>query len=304
MKILYKIFLVLLIFIAVQQFCRSQTRGFNMNKTVADFPNDPEWDLPTPSEKEQHAIQQILNQPFYFLGRGVQCYAFISKDQKSVLKIFKHYHMGPSSRLLRQLPLTKSLNKLRKMTLDERKKRMRSIFESLKIATLDLKQETGTLFVHLNTTHERFPSLQVFDAIGCAHVLSLDQTPFVLQKKAELLYPTLEKALASENYEDSKQMLFKLVDLIISRSKKGICNSDPVLKRNLGCIKDKAIEIDIGSFSKNPFLSSDCAIKREIIYETLELKEWLESKSLPLKKELEGYLKTLLSEESGGDPRE
>lgn len=41
-------------------------------------------------------IANALNQPFYYLSCGAQCYAFASKDGEYVLKVFKFHHLRPS----------------------------------------------------------------------------------------------------------------------------------------------------------------------------------------------------------------
>src|SRR5258706_12163985 len=78
------------------------------------------WELSPLSAQEKENIDKILTEPFSFLGSGGQCYAFVSKDEKYVLKFFKQ------------------------------KANPCPLFNSCKIAYETLKEETGMLALHLN----------------------------------------------------------------------------------------------------------------------------------------------------------
>ncbi len=87
-----KLFLGLLLFIAVGYLCRSQTAGFTPSKIDASAflaTPQPLWHTP-----EQDA-SPLLGQPFRFLGAGAQTYAFQSEDGKTVLKFIKQSHRKP-----------------------------------------------------------------------------------------------------------------------------------------------------------------------------------------------------------------
>lgn len=248
----------------MERFCRSQTAGFRPGKTISDHCFEEKWDVAfSPDEEEQ--ARQILSQPYYFLGSGVQCYAFLSEDKQTVLKIFKPYHLWPPTHILSSLPLPLSF---RKRTIAAREKRLSSIFESAKIAVIDLAEETGVFYLHLNTTEHEFPCITLYDKLGISHQIPLDQTAFALQKKAELAFDHFTK-------ENGKETVNQLFALVVQRCKKGIENSDAALYKNVGFVANKAILIDIGSFSKNPFLKKAYMLKKEVLSETRELKEYL-----------------------------
>lgn len=265
---------ILLIFFAVQQFCRSQTEGFSLSKIHSDYPASPQWEIECPQEKLKQA-QQILNQPYYYLGSGVQCYAFESEDKQYVLKLFKHYHMWPDNGLLRILPVPPFLKQWCQKVVQKREERMQHLFQSAKIAFESLEEQTGTLFVHLNPTNQQFPVINIHDKLRIQHRIALDSTPFVLQKKAGLLFPKMKQYLYEQNEQKALAIINQLLDIIDSRSQKGIRNSDPILRRNVGVIDDHLIEIDIGSFSYDPYMYLEKEMHRELFFETLELKDWL-----------------------------
>ncbi|HSX03459.1 MAG TPA: hypothetical protein VLG76_01885 [Rhabdochlamydiaceae bacterium] len=251
MKKICKCLLFILCFFAIERFCRLQTNGFSVNKIYSDHPFEEKWEV---NNSEQ--VDKLLSEPFYFIGSGVQYYAFVSADQKTVLKIVKPYHLCPNF-ILSKLPFPKAIK--------ERKKRLDAIFQSAKIAYEELKEETGLIFLHLNRTHDKYPKVKLYDKLGICHEVSLDESAFALQKKAKSFFS--EPLL--------KQTIDRTFSLIQKRCKKGISNSDAVLSKNFGFVEDHAIEIDIGSFTKNPFISKPYATKRELLLETFELKQQL-----------------------------
>ncbi len=89
MKILIKIFITCLTFFVLEKLIRTQTEGFRIEKTQSDFPFCKQWEV-----ENKNPASDLFDQSFYFLGSGVQCYVFLGADQKTVLKIFKHYHMS------------------------------------------------------------------------------------------------------------------------------------------------------------------------------------------------------------------
>ena len=56
---------------------------FSADKFKLDLPYNAKWEV------EQIPIDSILSQRFYFLGKGLQSFAFISEDGCYVLKVFR-----------------------------------------------------------------------------------------------------------------------------------------------------------------------------------------------------------------------
>lgn len=285
MKLWKKISLFLVLFLAAERFCRSQTEGFRIGKTLSDYPYQKKWEIAFSTEQEEN-VQKLLAQPFHFLGSGVQSYAFLGEDGETVLKIFKPFHMWPPNHILKQLPLPSGTkNKI----VSDRNRRVEAIFQSAKIAYENLKEKTALVYLHLNTTKEKFTPITLYDKLGIKHTASLDQSAFALQKKAELMLPYFK-----EHPDEGKQIIGQLFELIILRCKKGIANSDPVFHKNFGLSEGKVVEIDIGSFSFNPFLQKTHLIKKEILYETLTLKTVLEEQFPELLEYYNEHLKKVI----------
>lgn len=265
MRNIGKFFLFALLVFGLERGIRTQTDGFRVEKIASDFPIKEQWETPQYPLKEK-----LLDQRFTYLGSGVQCYAFLGEDQKTVLKVFKHYHFGLSSKILRKLPVPSFLKEWKQTVLEKREKRIESIFTSAQLASDTLATQTGVLFLNLNPKKGMYSKVTLYDKIGVRHEIDLGSTPFLLQKKADLLFSYLDT-----HKEQTKQIIDSLFTCIGNRSKLGISNNDPVVYRNFGIFKGRVIEIDVGSFAKSPYVTRPLFSKRELFYETLELKNWV-----------------------------
>ncbi len=207
------------------------TGGFTPYKIELTNAEQP-WQSPLTEE-----IQTLLDQPFFYLGKGVQFYAFISQDGKTVLKFMKQQKSRPSDWLASFLGKRTKQNK-----------RRAKICESCKMAYEQLQDETGVIFVQIKAHSSQVYPLRIYDKLGIAHTLDLNKTSFVLQKYAT---PLLE-SLTPDN-------LKALFDFIDRRSAKGITNADPRI-RNFGLLDDRIVEIDIGSFQTEPQIDEKAAL--------------------------------------------
>ncbi|MGE5196844.1 MAG: hypothetical protein ACM3JI_05900 [Anaerolineae bacterium] len=280
------IFLSLIFF--VERFCHHETAGFRLSKIQSDLAFDPRWEVHL-NEEEKQQVQTILDQPFYFLGSGGQCYAFLSQDGSFVLKFFKHQHMRQHS-LLNRIALVGFFERLRQQIVNARKKRLEYIFGSCKMAYECLKEETGLIAIHLNKTSYLKKQLTLLDKLGIAHQVRIDEVEFVLQRKADLVYTTLSRLMESNNISSAKNCLDSLLELIVKRCKNGVADRDPIIKRNFGFIGEQAIEIDLGSFIEDPFLKKPYAYKKDLFYQTIKLRHWLKRHYPPLSSHLEEQL--------------
>ncbi len=255
-KTFSKILLSFLLFIGADKLIRTQTHGFRVEKTRSDYPISPQWEV------ESNNPKTLLAQPFYFLGSGVQCYAFLGEDNTTVLKLFKHYHMGPPSKTLQTLSCPRLVRRVRDKILTKRRIRIESIFSSACIAHNNLSKETQILHLNINPKDAHYPTIKLYDNIGICHQIDLNTTPFVLQKKAEPLLPYLEK-----NKDKAKSILNSLLACISHRKNLGILNGDRHAERNFGVIDGKVVEIDVGSFTTSPNVKP---------YEMHQLKKWIQ----------------------------
>ena len=195
-------------------------------------------------------LQEIAKQPFTYLGKGRQCYAFTSVDGKWVLKFFKcqRLRLSPTYECIDSLGiLPKFIEAKRK----EKKDRMKRLFMSAYIASTRLFSDTGIAYIQLTPNKEKIlPTVTLLLNGRKKEYIDLNSTPFCLQKKGEFVLPVLEKLIASGDFEAAKKRLDQLLELVVDKRKKRVGQHDPALikRNNVGFLEDRAIFLDIGSF--------------------------------------------------------
>ena len=219
MNILFKVLLGVGIAVGTERFCHHVTDGFAEVKIRSSYAYHPEWE---PSEYPQ-LDDAVLDQPYRYLGKGAQCYAFLSEDGNYVIKFFRHDHLRRKGKVFRD-------------------------FASYKIAFDAMRAETGLLYLHLNKTKTMGKTLTFFDKIGVRHQVNLDEMEFLVQRKAELALPTLKQWLQAGEVEKAKEGISSLVHLVRERCKKGIFDKDPDFRTNFGFTAMGAMQLDAGRF--------------------------------------------------------
>jgi hypothetical protein len=229
--------------------------GFCVRFLYSCLPNNPEWDLTPPSPEEVDQLKQILGQKFHYLAKGCHCYAFISEDQQYVIK----FHRYPSHmRLFPWLnhPFSYRFDERRKKIKEYNRQRLRSNLQSYKESYLHLKEETGLILLHINATENLYPMVTLVDKTQAQYRVPLDKVTFILQRKADLIYPTLDKLLRENRRDDAKKVISDVIHLITTCCQRGYVDKDPVLRKNYGLLSDRAIHIDVGDLIKNEAVKS------------------------------------------------
>ncbi len=212
------------------------------------------------------ATLDALKQPFHYLGRGRQCFAFASKDDRYVLKL-------PRTDIYRN-PLWKRAIFSCKAKDKDHLERLRFIMNSFQIAESELKSQTGVVALHLGQSKPSGKTLHLIDALGSSYHISQDRTLFVLQEKKQLLFPTLLTALKKDP-EEAKKILDSLIASIAERARKGILNRDRSFLRNYGYSDGKTYQIDIGSFFYSKDLEPDTAFQKSFRDSSDPIRDWL-----------------------------
>lgn len=282
MKRFLKILLAGALFFGLYHFCRNETKGFQLHRILSDLPFHPEWEVPLLNANELKSVEEILEQPFSFLGKGGSSYAFVSSDQKYVLKFFKHHHMSSQHQWLEKIHLP-IFDGYRQEIVKKRQDSLTSTFASFKIAYEYLKEETGLLYVHLNKTDLfKNKKIHLIDKLGIHHYVPIDKMEFALQKKAEMAYPRLERLLKEDKIDEAKRCIDSMFAMVLAKCEKGVEDKDPVIERNFAFIDTQAIEIDLGAFYVNPEMKDPIRMKQEVVKELVPLKYWLQNRNAPL----------------------
>jgi len=102
---------------------------------------------------------------------------------------------------------------------------------------------------------------------------------FLVQKKADPIYSTLQQWIDKGAFVQAKEGLSQLVALLRSRCQKEIFDKDPDLKTNFGFINKTPIQFDVGRFKINPARSDPKQCTDELIRITDRLCQWLDEKA-------------------------
>jgi hypothetical protein len=250
--------------IAVTRFCKRQTGSFTLARISSSLSYRPEWETDAPSPE----LKSVLNQPYTYLAKGAQAFVFASEDGKYVIKFFRHHHMSAPF-WLRAMPFEWAqdhrLKKEAKLAKD---------FGSYKLAYDRFKSQTGLVFLHLNKTSDLHITLDLVDKLGIHHSLALDQYEFLVQQRAQLVFPALEEMMKKGQEDEARSALSNLVHLLQERMRNGIVDKDPDLNTNFGFIGTQPVQIDFGRYKpKTPFFD-----KPEIVRITDNLHQWLMSR--------------------------
>jgi hypothetical protein len=191
-----------------------------------------------------------LRQKFYYLAKGCHCYAFISEDQRYVIKFHRYAsHMRLFSWAYH--PFSYLFSEHRDKIKEHNMQRLKINLQSYKDSYLQLKDETGMILLHINHSDHLRKSVTLVDKTRAEYRVALDDVTFILQHKADLIFPALGKLICENKRDDVKKIASALIHLIAKSCQKGYLNADPVLHRNFGLLTDRAIHIDVGDQVRN-----------------------------------------------------
>ena len=264
-----KIILFIGLFILVGKLCHMATSGFSMFKiqTPALIKNQSWASYPPPPP-------EVLDQTFTFLGVGRSAYAFVSEDGKFVLKFFKYHNISP---LYERFPVPSFHNPLKKWFYKATD--WKELFKSFEIAYDEIREETRFLYLHLGETKDLLPTITIVDRIGIKHKIALDRMQFLLQQKAEMVYPYLTRLVQEGNLVAAKEGIDAIVDLISENLRKGILDHDVNVRTNFGFIDSHVVKIDVGSFQKEYTEDDWKRVQRSQARHFRNFSSWLEELS-------------------------
>jgi hypothetical protein len=180
---------------------------------------------PVSANKLEQA-REILDQPFSYLAKGRQFYAFLSQDARYVLKLVKCQRFNT-------LPWTSTLQPER---FCHKQRQFEKLFSSCHIAANELSDITAVLFVHLVPFAETKMRVTLIDKAGLEHELDIDKVPFLLQTYvSEASHPNEQQLISTLAYETAKR---------------GFIDTDSggLERGNIGFLHGKAVYLDVGTF--------------------------------------------------------
>ncbi len=282
-SLLLTILILIGLYSSLSRFCKKKTDTFTIGAISSSRPFDPAWQTPPLSLSEERELEDALLQKYRYFGKGGQCYAFFSEDGKYVIKFFKQriykiplwHNFIPVPYIFDRYKEKKRLKRLDKIQRD---------FFSYKVAFEDLQEITGVLYVHLNPTQDLKRSVAIIDPLNIEHHLDIDQFDFILQRRADMIYPTLTHLIEKQDRNQSQEIIDQVIDLILIRCQKGYEDWDPNIRTNCGLLHDRVIKIDVGRFISNEQMRSKELCYSELLRITKPFKEWLNHKDPDLAK--------------------
>ena len=260
----------------VTLFCLKQTDGFSILRITAELPTSTDWKDTPLAEEQRREVEQALKQTYRYLGSGGQCFAFVSEDERYVLKLFLTPFHLLSAHSLQTLPIFPA--KKRQAKTERALAKLRRDFTSYQIASEELRQETGVLYVHLDKSASFFTErLRLIDKLGIAHEIDLASHFFALQRKATLLYTHLEKLIEDGHLQEAKEAMRALIALCVARDRKGIADRDLKIKRNCGFIENRPLFIDIGRFERDATRTCEAVYLPDAKQLAETLSDWIQT---------------------------
>lgn len=272
------------------------TGGFTVGNITSDFKHDSRWDTQPLNPEEQQKIGQILAQPYYYLGKGCQSYVFASDDGKYVIKFFKyqHYRQKPWVDLF---AFIEPVAQFREKSMAKKKRLFDGFFTSWKIGYEHLQDETGIVYVQLNKTDDLNQQIKIYDKMGMEHVLDSAKMEFLVQKRADMLCPTISQFMANGEEVQAKQLLTDLVNMIVSEYRRGIVDKDHALMQNTGVYQGRPMHVDVGQFVFEERILNPEISNQELFNQTYKLRLWLQQEHPSLVAHLDNELTGVMGDQ-------
>lgn len=294
LKLLFIVLWPLVLLIAGLLLCRTP-HGFHFVKVRSNFEFSAGSSLSSSSVEEFLRLRHVFSQPFHFLSTGAQCYAFVSEDGRYVIKFFKMHQLTPKY-WLKKLPFP-FLEKYTFEKVEMRQRKREETFGGFIAALEDMPEKTGVLFVHFTRTHYPQDKLKVIDKKGVVHHIPLNHVPFVLQKRADMIYPYVSSLIQKGDKDRAIESLISILVLIRDRCKMGFADRDDGVSSNYGFLHGEPIEIDLGRVVRDENMKHPASYLREMLRVSRKMELWLEASYPELLPVLQQRLYKLWKEE-------
>lgn len=248
------------------------TDDFKLSNISDSLPSRPEWDFPLTPQIEQE-LNEASAQPFTYIGKGAQVYAFASADGKYVLKFFKFKHLRPSL-FITLLPPIGPLKSFKEQNQLRKERKLQGVFDGHAIAYKYDRDHSGLIYVHLNLSENLHKQVTLIDKIGRKHIVDLDSTVFVLQRKGETLRAVLTDLLDKGEVELAVKRAKSILSMYREEYQKHVYDRDHGISHNTGFIGDKPFHLDVGKFSYDPQLSQEFA-EADLAHAARKIREWV-----------------------------
>lgn len=214
--------------------------------------------------------REVLSQPFHYLAKGRQCFVFESEDGKTVIKFLNYHRFSLPWYLPRILFWKEKLNAWE----ERRHRRFDETVNSFHLADQMLKDETGLLYVHLQKGGN-LPHLQMIDHAHRKHSIDLNETAFVLQRKAVPIFEELSRRFQTGGAIALEEGISAFTAFLQKRCSLLVADDDRDVEINFGFCDGKIMLLDPGRLYFNPALKDVEKANEEMAVASKRLRRWL-----------------------------
>lgn len=212
------------------------TDDFQYNSITEKVEYRREWSTPV-SLEDQKRLKSIVKQEFHYLGKGAQVYAFVSEDQRYVLKFFKFKHLKPSP-IMTRLPEVGFLKTIKENYLIRKERKIRNLYLGYYNAFVFDRDYSGLVYLHLNPTDDLKTVITIVDKIGRVHKVDLDSTVFIIQRKGRTSHDVFKEAFENGDISLASTRASQILDMYVDEYKRGVWDRDHGISHNTGFIKN------------------------------------------------------------------
>lgn len=250
------------------------TDDFRLANMTYELDFEAPWDIHSVSNDERDQLATILQQKYYYIGKGAQSYAFASADQQYVLKFFKFKHLKPNW-LVNFVPPITPFNHYKELYIQRKRNKLIGVFEGYDLAYRENRQAAELLYLHLRPTNFLHQQVTLVDKMGFEHHVNLDDVVFMVQKKGETLRSHLASLLDRGDIEGAKQAISSILVMYMQEYQKGVYDRDHGVMHNTGFVGNKAFHLDVGKLTKDDRIKLKKFYKKDLEQISWKMDEWL-----------------------------
>lgn len=265
------------------------TDDFRISNINYPLPKEDKWSVLPITEDGEARLLEILGQPYFYLGKGAQSYAFESQDGMYVLKFFKFKHLRPSI-FIDLIPPVGPLSAYKEKQSARKARKLFGVFNAYRLAYEVDRDESGLIYIQLNTEDNPKRLVQLVDKIGFKHDVELESIPFILQKKGVTLRNVLSKLLNDGDVEAAKGRIGKILDMYAGEYRKGIYDHDHGVMQNTGFVGDEPIHLDVGKLVREDQMRDLKVARNDALLVANKIKAWLKVNFPQNYQELSAYI--------------
>lgn len=280
---------VIVAVVAIARVYYVATDDFRLSNITSEVSFHPEWSLPPHSVVEEEQLNVILAQPYRYLGKGAQSYVFASADGEYVLKFFKFKHLRPTPYLEWLPPIGPVVSYVEKVK-QRKERKLNGVFQSYLLAFNNDREESGLVYIQLNTQGNRERHVAIEDKLGFHYDIPLAHYPFILQKRGVPLDATLDMLLKKGEVAIAKAKITQIFGLYVGEYQKGLFDHDHGVDRNTGFIGDRPIHLDVGKLLADETMKDSHIAQRDARLVGEKMKEWVKKHYRCYNEELSAHI--------------